>query len=185
MRAILIEARERKGLPQVALSRLLGMYANFVWKYEHRERAIKTTEFVRIARLLDIDPAIAVRDLGAASYDPRQSEPVRTAYAGTPLAQKLGIRPNMRVFAIGAPAHYSQLLEPLPEGARIVARLTKSTQLIHVFVTQRRKLDTVLKSLSGKLRCAADLIPGATGIIGRMVAGAGFGLFRRYRSRRA
>lgn len=153
MRAILIEARENKGLSRVALSRALGMYKNFVWKYEHGERSIKDAEFVRIARELGIDPAGAVREVVATSYDSNQNEPVRSQYAaGTPLAQKLGIRPNMRLFAIGAPAHYLRLLEPLPEGVKLVARLTRSTHLIHVFVTQRRKLEAILKSLSGKLR---------------------------------
>lgn len=60
MRAILIEGRKETGLGQVELSRMLGMYKNFVWKYEHRERTIKAREFVRIARVLGIDPSIAV-----------------------------------------------------------------------------------------------------------------------------
>jgi hypothetical protein len=68
------------------------------------------------------------------------------------LAQKLGILPNMRLFAMHAPGHYRELLEPLPEGAKLVARLTQSTQLIHVFVTRRRQLDALLKKLAGKLR---------------------------------
>lgn len=145
MRAILIEARENKGLSRVALSRLLGTYDNFVWKYEHGERSIKDAEFVRIARVLGIDPANAVREIESVSYDPSQNALARSRYtASTPLAQKLGIRPKMRLFAIAAPAHYSRLLEPLPEGAKLVARITKSTQLIHVFVTQRRPLEAIL-----------------------------------------
>lgn len=151
MRAILIEAREKKGLGKVELSRMLGMYDNFVWKYENGERAIKGPELVRIARMLDIDLAAAVRDM-AGSYDPSQSEPLRSRHAGTPLAQKLGILPNTRLFALHAPAYYQELLEPLPDGARLVARLTQWTQLVHVFVTRRRQVDTLLKKISSKLR---------------------------------
>ncbi len=156
MRAILIEGRKKKGWSKVGLSRRLGKYDNFVWKYENGERAIKWAEFVRIARLLDIDPALAVQEI--ASYDPTHSGPASTERVlGTRLADKLGIHPNMRLFAIDAPSHYARLLEPLPEGARLVARLTQSTQLIHVFVTRRRRLNAIVKSLSGKLREDAAL----------------------------
>ena len=152
MRAILTEGREKKGLKKVQLSRLLGKYDTFVCKYEKGERAIKGTEFIRIARVLDIDVSSAVRDIDPTSYDPKQSEPARTGYASTPLAQKLGIRPHMRLFAIAAPAYYVRLLDPLPEGAQLVTRLTKSTQLIHLFVTRRRQLDATLKKLARQLR---------------------------------
>ncbi|WP_116812834.1 helix-turn-helix domain-containing protein [Steroidobacter cummioxidans] len=151
MRAILIEAREKMGLAQVELSRMLGMYDNFVWKYENGERAIKGPELVRIARVLNIDLAVAVREISG-SYHPEQNEPARSRPAGTPLAQKLGILPNMRLFTINAPGHYQELLESVPKGARLVARLTKSTRFIHIFVTRRRQLDTLLKKHAGKLR---------------------------------
>ena len=151
MRAILTEAREKKGLGKVELSRMLGMYDNFVWKYENGERAIKGPELVRIARVLDIDLAAAVRDLGG-SYDPAQNEPLRNRHSGTPLAQKLAILPNMRLFAMHAPAHYRELLEPLPDGARLMAHLTQSTQLVHAFVIRRRQVDALLKKLLARLR---------------------------------
>jgi hypothetical protein len=37
-------------------------------------------------------------------------------YSGKPLAQKLDIKPGLRVCAVNAPAGYRRLLEPLPEG---------------------------------------------------------------------
>lgn len=156
MRAILIEAREKMGLAQVELSRMLGMYDNFVWKYENGERAIKGPELVRIARVLNIDLAVAVREMGG-SYDPEQNEPARSRPAGTPLTQKLGILPHTRLFSINAPGNYQELLKPLPEGARLVARLTRSTRFIHVFVTRRRQLDAILNKVFGRLRDDACL----------------------------
>lgn len=151
MRAILIEAREKMGLDQVELSRMLDMYDNFVWKYENGERAIKGPELLRIAQVLNIDLAVALREM-ASSHPSGQNPPIRHRHAGTPLAQKLGILPNMRLLAINAPAYYQALLEPLPEGARLVARLTRWTHLVHLFATRRRQLDALLKKTCGKLR---------------------------------
>jgi hypothetical protein len=41
-------------------------------------------------------------------------------YSGTPLATKLGIGDGDRVAALGAPAGFGTLLDPLPPGARLV-----------------------------------------------------------------
>lgn len=41
-------------------------------------------------------------------------------YSGTPLARKLGIRAGDRVALLGAPDHLPDLLDPLPDGARLV-----------------------------------------------------------------
>lgn len=155
MRTILIEGRKKKGLSQVGLSRKLGTYKNFVWKYEHRERKLDLVEFNSIAAVLEINVPDAVRDIGLHSYNPEQATPSRANYASTPLAEKLGIAPHMRLFAIDAPANYAAMLEPLPEGASLVARVTKSTDLIHAFVTKRSKLLAVLKSLRGTLKADA------------------------------
>jgi len=47
---------------------------------------------------------------------------VMAAYAGTPLPQKLGISPGMRVALLGAPRDFAQTLGPLPHGARLTRR---------------------------------------------------------------
>ena len=41
-------------------------------------------------------------------------------YSGTPLPRKLGIRDGASVGTVGAPAHLSELLAPLPEDVRVV-----------------------------------------------------------------
>ena len=58
-------------------------------------------------------------------------------YSGTPLAKKLGIKPGMRVAAIGAPAHYAALLDPIPEGATLTGELPEAAPFIHFFTTER------------------------------------------------
>jgi hypothetical protein len=68
-----------------------------------------------------------------------------SGYSGTPLAKKLGLRAGSRLFARAAPAHYAALLAPLPAGARLVARLDESTDVIHVFAVRRAALAAALR----------------------------------------
>src|SRR5262245_35009613 len=68
-------------------------------------------------------------------------------YSGTPLAQKLGIKPGMSVLAINAPEDYAALLKPLPSGASIVAK-TKPGEaaMVHLFVPSLAALEKQLPS---------------------------------------
>ena len=72
-------------------------------------------------------------------------------YSGTPLAKKLGIKPGMEVVALGAPPDFPSLLDPIPEGARIVGQLPASAALIHFFTTERAVLEAELPRLKGAL----------------------------------
>ena len=73
-------------------------------------------------------------------------------YSGTPLAAKLGLRGGSRLLAKGAPEDYLQLLEPLPEAVTLVRRLSATTDLIHVFATERRALEIELKAARRGMR---------------------------------
>ncbi len=70
--------------------------------------------------------------------------PTTAGYSGTPLAKKLGIKPGMRVIALGAPDDYAALLAPLPEGVVIVDRLEKDAAFVHLFAADRAALDGAL-----------------------------------------
>ena len=72
-------------------------------------------------------------------------------YSGTPLARKLGLRPGMRVAALGAPADYPALLEPIPEGATVVDELEADAPFIHFFTTERAALEAELPRLNDAL----------------------------------
>jgi hypothetical protein len=67
-------------------------------------------------------------------------------YSGTPLAQKLGFKPGQRVAAVGAPANYRKLLAPLPEGMEFSGRISKSTDVVHLFTTSKAELARKLAS---------------------------------------
>jgi hypothetical protein len=65
----------------------------------------------------------------------------RTAgYSGTPLAKKLGIASGTAVVTIGQPEDYAALVSPLPPGARIVTRMPKRPDFVHLFTTSRAEL---------------------------------------------
>lgn len=61
LRAVLVEAREAKGLTQEKLAQRLGKPQSFVWKIESGERRCDVPEFIRIARAMKIDPEALFR----------------------------------------------------------------------------------------------------------------------------
>ena len=72
-------------------------------------------------------------------------------YSGTPLAKKLGIKPGMRVVALGAPADYPALLDPIPEGATVNDELEVDASFVHFFTTERAVLEAELPRLEDAL----------------------------------
>jgi hypothetical protein len=73
-------------------------------------------------------------------------------YSGTPLAKKLGIKPESRVWVPGAPRGYKKLVSPLPAGAKLVARASHELDVIHFFTKSRRELATKLPSLIPRIK---------------------------------
>ena len=72
-------------------------------------------------------------------------------YSGKPLAQKLGVKPGDRVSTIDAPAHYADLVAPLPEGARITASTAgegEAGAVVHAFVAERAGLAAIAPALA-------------------------------------
>lgn len=80
-----------------------------------------------------------------------------TGYSGTPLARKLGVRPNERLIALYAPPGYAELLEDLPGGVAITNRLSTGAQFVHLFATERAALANRLRELRSKLDDAGVL----------------------------
>jgi hypothetical protein len=72
-----------------------------------------------------------------------------SGYSGTPLAQKLGIRAQARLYVRAAPDNYHELLAPVPVGVQSVRRIDARTDLIHLFATRAAVL---ARALSGARR---------------------------------
>jgi len=73
-------------------------------------------------------------------------------YSGTPLSAKLGIKAGYEIHLVGAPDEYLQLVEPIPEDVKIAARLSRNTDLVHVFTSRKSELAKALHSYRGKLK---------------------------------
>jgi hypothetical protein len=71
---------------------------------------------------------------------------VTAGYSGTPLAKKLGIKEHASVVAIDAPNGYRRLLEPLPAAVRFSSKIDKSTDIVHIFGTEKSALSHRLAS---------------------------------------
>jgi hypothetical protein len=72
-------------------------------------------------------------------------------YSGTPLPQKLGIKPGLMVVTINAPTNYRRLLGPVAEGVTFSDRLKPDTSFVHVFIKKRSELAKKLPGLREKI----------------------------------
>lgn len=78
-------------------------------------------------------------------------------YSGTPLVKKLGVKEGFEIYAVDAPADYRLLLAPLPAAVQFTAAPNYSTNMVHLFVTERRRLERALKGLRKKLAPDASI----------------------------
>jgi hypothetical protein len=72
-------------------------------------------------------------------------------YSGTPLPQKLGIKPGMTVVIINAPTNYRRLLGTIPEGVTFSDRLKSDSNFVHVFIQKRSELEKRSSDLREKI----------------------------------
>lgn len=73
-------------------------------------------------------------------------------YSPNALVAKLGIKERMVVHASGAPDDYLELLAPLPEDVKFVARLSGNVDLVHLFTAEKAELLKKLKTCRNKLK---------------------------------
>ena len=72
-------------------------------------------------------------------------------YSGTPLPEKLGIKPGTIVVAIDAPGHYRKLVHKIPRGVNFATSPVGKSNFVHLFVKERRALEKHLQSLRRKI----------------------------------
>ncbi|HEX4591016.1 MAG TPA: hypothetical protein VH120_13855 [Gemmataceae bacterium] len=78
-------------------------------------------------------------------------------YSGTPLVQKLGIKPDARVHFADAPADFATTLRPLPAGVEQVGGAAKNLDFAVLFVADRAALTKQFAKLAARLRKAGML----------------------------
>ena len=78
-------------------------------------------------------------------------------YSGTPLAQKVGIKPGARVALLGAPERFEQTLEPLPDGVALVAAARPPLDVALLFTKRRADLERRFTKAAAALTSSGGL----------------------------
>ncbi len=73
-------------------------------------------------------------------------------YSGTPLAEKLGIKPGHRIATISEPPSFDKALGALPEGAAFVGSTAKQVDVIVVFETELAQFRKHLPGLTNRIK---------------------------------
>jgi hypothetical protein len=73
-------------------------------------------------------------------------------YSGTPLAQKLGIKPGYAVVLVGAPPQFEMELAPLPPDVHLSAERRAGTDVVLAFFTSAAALQSEFSELAADLR---------------------------------
>ena len=73
-------------------------------------------------------------------------------YSGTPLVQKLGIKPAFRIKTKNAPKDYSRLVAPLPAGAKISTTFRDDVDLWHLFTRSKSELAKQIPACMKEIR---------------------------------
>jgi hypothetical protein len=65
-------------------------------------------------------------------------------YSGKPLIAKLGVKPGQQLQVVDAPGHYTDLIEPLPDGVSLMLcaweQAEAGAQVVHAFFADRAAL---------------------------------------------
>ena len=78
-------------------------------------------------------------------------------YSGTPLPQKLGVKPGLTVVTIDAPTNYRRLLGTILKGVTFSDRLKPDSTFVHVFIKKRSELTKRLPVLREKVADAGTV----------------------------
>lgn len=78
-------------------------------------------------------------------------------YSGTPLPQKIGLKPGFRLALADAPDGFLKELEPLPEGLRVVTGGTATLDCVILFAREARTLDARFRRWAARLEPAGML----------------------------
>lgn len=73
-------------------------------------------------------------------------------YSGTPLTQKLGIKPGFRLRLLQAPENFISLLGPLPEDVVLAEDNALPHDLVHFFTNSAAELHQVLPALRSTIK---------------------------------
>ena len=108
---------------------------------------IQVSIFFRVDKLLASRIAPPILQIAAAPLKHFNM----TGYSGTPLTQKLGIKPAMNVIVINEPANYRELLGRGADGLEFSDRIGTGSSFVHFFTARRSELKKKLRMLREKV----------------------------------
>ena len=108
---------------------------------------IQLSIFFRADNLLASRIAPSILQIAAAS--PKHF--AMAGYSGTPLAQKLGVKPAMSIVVINEPANYRKLLGRSADGPEFSDRIRTGSSFVHFFTARRSELKKKLPMLREKV----------------------------------
>ncbi len=80
-----------------------------------------------------------------------------SGYSGTPLPRKLGIAAGCRLALLGAPEGIEALLDPLPDGVRVMRRVAPELDVAVLFVDSAARLTRRLPAVRAAMTPAGGL----------------------------
>src|SRR5258706_10510769 len=78
-------------------------------------------------------------------------------YSGTPLPQKLGVKPGARRALVRGRAGFERALNPLPDGVRLRTQARGAQDVVLFFATRRAELERRFDGLAGTVEPAGGL----------------------------
>jgi hypothetical protein len=78
-------------------------------------------------------------------------------YSGTPLPQKLGIKPGARLALVRAPEGFERALGPLPDGVRVRTQARGAQDVVLFFATRLAELERRFDGLARTVAPAGGL----------------------------
>jgi hypothetical protein len=72
-------------------------------------------------------------------------------YSGTPLINKLGIKPGARCLLLNAPRGFGKTLGPLPPGATLISGAARNIDVVLLFVRREAEMHRRMRPLAARL----------------------------------
>lgn len=76
----------------------------------------------------------------------------QAGYSGTPLVKKLGVKVGTKLLPVNAPNGYLEWLQPMPDGVTVLSRAGKDIDVVHMFVSKRKDLETRLMQMMSAIK---------------------------------
>ena len=73
-------------------------------------------------------------------------------YSGTPLVKKLGIKEGFKIYIKNPPSNYVELISPMPDGVKIIRRLSTELDMIHFFTKSKSELAANIENFMHRIK---------------------------------